>query len=216
VAPEIKFCGLTRRVDAQLAARLGARYVGVIFAGGPRLLTPERAATVVGWTERAVARVGVFGAQSADEVARIADQVRLDIVQLHADPRADIVASVRARSGRVVWAVARVGVELPARVAELFDAADAVVLDARVPGHLGGSGVAFDWAAVRAGIDRTRGTRRLVLAGGLTPDNVGEAIRLLRPDVVDVSSGVESAAGLKSPALMRRFVQAVAGSEVAA
>ncbi|HVE77930.1 MAG TPA: phosphoribosylanthranilate isomerase, partial [Gemmatimonadaceae bacterium] len=153
----------------------------------------------------------------ADEVGSAAAAAALDVVQLHDDPDAAAVTRVRAAAGLPVWAVARVsGAELPARLAELFAMADAVVLDARVAGRLGGTGTTFDWEGVRAALDQARGSGRLVLAGGLTAENVAEAIRVLRPDVVDVSSGVESAPGIKSPARMRRFAAAARAAEVPA
>lgn len=214
--PDIKFCGLTRREDAQLAVRLGVRYLGVIFAGGPRTVTADAARAVLAGAPATSGRVGVFGTAGPDEVAAVARAVGLDVVQLHDDPDPANVSRVRALVGLPVWAAARVsGAELPARLAELFDAADAVVLDARVPGKLGGSGATFEWAGVQAALGRARGRGRLVLAGGLTAENVADAIRVLRPDVVDVSSGVESAPGIKSPARMRRFADAVRGVEVA-
>ena len=104
----------------------------------------------------------------------------------------------------------RLGGEIPAGLDELFDAAEAVVLDARVAGTLGGSGQPLDWAQLAPGVARVRRGRALVLAGGLRPDNVGEAIAALAPDVVDVSSGVECAPGIKDHALMRAFQAAVA------
>jgi phosphoribosylanthranilate isomerase len=120
------------------------------------------------------------------------------------------VERVRAAFGGAVWAVIRVADALPAHAADLFGVADAVVLDARVPGRLGGTGTTFDWAAVRGPLERARarGSARLVVAGGLTPDNVGDAVRAVRPFGVDVAGGVERAPGRKDPELVRRFVAA--------
>lgn len=206
----VKFCGLTRLEDARAAARLGAAYAGVIFAGGPRLVTPARAREILGAAGPQVRHVGVFGAATPDEIARVADEASLDLVQLHADPTPDDVRAVRERTGRAVWAVARVaGAELPASLADLFAEADAVLLDARVAGALGGAGVAFDWEAVAGAIGAMRGTTPLVLAGGLTPERVGAAVEALRPAVVDVSSGVEREAGVKDHARMEAFVRAL-------
>ncbi len=210
---EIKFCGLTRGEDAAFAGMLGASYLGVIFAGGPRMLDPVRAARVLDACETDAERVGVFGGIEAAEIARVARTARLDIVQLHADPTAAEVAAVREQSNAKVWAVVRVTDALPAGIDELFDAADALLVDARVAGSLGGNGVQVDWQALRAALDAKRGgARRLVLAGGLAPDNVETAVATLRPDVVDVSSGVESAPGIKDHARMRAFAAAVAGA----
>jgi phosphoribosylanthranilate isomerase len=208
---EIKFCGLTRPADARFAGELGAAYLGVIFAGGPRMLSAERAAEVLDGCTTGAQRVGVFGSATASEIGRIAREARLDVVQLHADPRADDVAAVRSVSAARVWAVVRVTDALPADIDDLFGTADAVLIDALVPGSLGGSGVAVDWEALRPELG-TRRSGRVVLAGGLTPDNVARAVAALRPDVVDVSSGVESAPGIKDHARMRAFAAAVAGA----
>jgi phosphoribosylanthranilate isomerase len=221
--PAVKFCGLTRADDAAEGARLGARYLGAIFAGGPRLVAPSQAAQVFSAGRAAAALswqslprcVGVMGAQSPGEIAEIVEAAVLDVVQLHADPTPDDVARVRAAAGngREVWAALRVeGTTLPPNAAELFAAADAVVLDARVPGRLGGTGVALDWRALGDATAAVRGGGRLVLAGGLTPANVREAAELMAPDVVDVSSGVEEAPGKKDHQLMRAFAAGAASA----
>jgi phosphoribosylanthranilate isomerase len=176
------------------------------------MLTAERAEKVLdGCTTRAQ-RVGVFGAARADEIGRIAGEARLDVVQLHADPTPADVAAVRGETAARVWAVVRVTDALPAGVDELFESADALLIDARVPGSLGGSGVAVEWEALKSELRARRGNCRIVLAGGLTPDNVALAVATLRPHVVDVSSGVESAPGIKDHARMRAFAAAVAGA----
>lgn len=214
MATEVKFCGLTRRADAQLAARLGARYLGVIFAGGPRLQTVASARDVFTGCDVTARRVGVFGAQSVQEITATADALELDVVQLHGDPDAERVAELRRLSPRQIWSVVRTTSALPPHAAELFAVSDAVVLDAKVEGKLGGTGVALDWAALADAVRGVRGEGRLVLAGGLDPTNVARAIALLAPDVVDVSSGIESAPGIKSPAAMRNFLHAVAQAQV--
>lgn len=212
VRPEIKFCGLTRREDAELAAALGAAYAGAIFAGGPRNLSPGRAADVLAGAGMSVKRVGVFSDASADAIAPIADAVNLDVIQLHGDPGPEAVADVRRRTGREIWAVMRIaGSTVPANAAALADSADAVLVDARVGGRLGGTGVPLDWAVIGAALRRATADTRLVLAGGLTAANVDAAIAAVAPDVVDVSSGVESAPGVKDHVKMRAFAAAVRG-----
>ena len=208
---EFKFCGLTRPEDALAAGQLGASYIGVIFAGGPRQLTIEQARTVLDGCATSAKRVGVFARSSASEIAKIVRQVKLDVVQMHDDPTPDEVLAVRAAAGTRVWAVMRVADSLPADADGLFSAADAVLLDARVDGSLGGSGVAISWAAIARQLDAVRRGRQLVLAGGLRPENVAKAIETLAPDVLDVSSGVESAPGIKDHARMRAFAAAAAG-----
>lgn len=209
----VKFCGLTREEDAREAAALGASFVGAVFAGGPRRVEPSRARNVLGGAGARAERVGVFGSDTADAIARMAGESAVTIVQLHDDPRAADVRAVRARFAGRVWAAARAsGSLLPEWAEELFHEADAVLLDARVPGSLGGTGVTLEWRALARSLDDHRGATPIVLAGGLRPENVAEAIRLLAPDVVDVSSGVESAPGIKDHARMRAFVEAVRGA----
>ena len=181
----VKFCGLTSPGDARAAVECGASYVGAVFAGGPRVVTPQRAREVFGGSGTRAARVGVFGADPPDRIGEAARQSGLDVIQLHGDPRAADVHAVRSRFGGRVWAAARgSGAQLPEWAAELFREADAVLLDARVPGALGGTGVALDWGAIARALDAVRGSTPVVLAGGLTPSNVAEAIRTDRKSVV--------------------------------
>ncbi len=206
---EVKFCGLTRAEDAAFAAELGASYAGVIFAGGPRERTPEQAAEIWSAVPRAVRRVGVFGRDVLDRLPAVASVTAIDVVQLHGDPSLEELLAVRARFSGEVWAVVRVeGASLPVRMPELLGAADAVVLDAKVSGQLGGTGVSFDWIGVAQALAPLRGSGKLVVAGGLRASNVAEAVAVLRPKVVDVSSGVESAPGIKDRTQMRAFFEA--------
>ena len=210
MAVELKFCGLTRETDAAFAVSLGASYVGVIFADSPRRVDPALAATVLTPARGRARAVGVFGAASVESVAAAAAEAALDVVQLHGDPSPGIVERIRPFFGGDVWAVVRVaGSELPPHVTALLTVADAVVLDTKVSGQLGGTGTSFDWSAVARVLDRQRVRARIVLAGGLTPENVADAVRAVAPDIVDVSSGVESAPGIKDHARMRAFRDAV-------
>lgn len=208
--PDIKFCGLTRETDAAMAVSLGARYVGAIFAGGPRELTPERAAAVFAAGGTGVQRVGVFGTSEMNRIAPIADIAGLNVIQLHGDPTMADITAVQQGTGRAVWAVMRIaGGGIPANAESLFASAEAVVLDANVAGRLGGTGVTLPWAALTSSIIGPRRGGMMVLAGGLTAANVQEAIDALDPSVVDVSSGVESAPGVKDHQKMRAFAEAV-------
>ena len=208
---EVKICGLTRSVDAEFADAAGASYLGVIFAGGPRERSPMDArATLSG---RRARKVGVFAGQSATEIADIAAIVGLDVLQLHGASDPERIAAVRAATGLEVWAVVRTSTGvLSSHDEELADAADALLVDAMVPGQLGGRGITLPWLPLGESLDAMASGHRIVLAGGLTPDNVQEAIDYVSPMVVDVSSGVESAPGLKDQKLVRAFIAAARAS----
>jgi phosphoribosylanthranilate isomerase len=216
VRPEIKFCGLTRAADAREAVALGARYVGVIFAPGPRRLSMEQAGAVLADVPESVRRVGVFADATVDVIATAAETLGLGAIQLHGDDSGRLLDGVRSRFNGEVWSVLRLrDAGLPDIATELFKGADAVLLDAHVAGKLGGTGVTLPWEQLVNDLNAVRSNAmraRLVLAGGLRAENVGEAIRLLRPDVVDVSSGVETAPGIKDHARMRAFRDAVHAS----
>lgn len=205
----IKFCGLTRPEDVAAANTLGASYAGVIFAGGLRMQTIDSARALLEASGSA-RPVGVFRSDAPDELRRALAKLPIAVVQLHGDVTEDDVRAARDAGAREVWSVARVGpAGLPPQVEALFQVADAVVLDTATANGLGGSGERFDWDRVGEELNAIPRRARTVLAGGLRPDNVADAIRVLRPDVVDVSSGVESAPGIKDFELMRRFVDAV-------
>ncbi len=203
-----------RAADAALAVSLGATYLGGIRAGGPRLLDAPAWRTLLGSPRVGVERVAVLGHLTIADVMREQAELGADVVQWHGDPQADQLAEVVAAGVRC-WPVLRVaGAPLPRLAWELAAHAEALVLDAKVPGQLGGTGVALDWAALARDVADWRRdfpSVRLVLAGGLHAGNVGAAIDLLRPDVVDVSSGVESAPGIKDPERLQAFVHAVRG-----
>lgn len=210
MAVEVKFCGLTQAADTAFAVTLGASYVGVIFAESPRRVAASAVAEIVGPARRRAKVVGVFGPADVETVATTAADAALDVVQLHGDPSPGLVERLRPFFLGEVWAVLRIsGAELPANATALMNVADAVVLDARVSGQLGGTGTAFDWDGVAKTLDRQRVRSRIVLAGGLTQENVAQAVRIVAPDVVDVSSGVESAPGIKDHSRMRAFSDAV-------
>jgi phosphoribosylanthranilate isomerase len=213
VVVEIKFCGLTRAEDAVLAVELGASYAGVIFAGGPRLLSAASAATVLAPTlSTATRRVGVLGAQQPADALEIANIAGLDVLQMSYGGDRERRVGLRNIFRGALWAVVHVRPGA-ARSADdplhwFDDGIDALVLDAAVPGQLGGTGVALDWAALAPEVDRLQQRGRVVLAGGLRPSNVAQAVALSGVEVVDVSSGVEVAPGVKDPELMRAFAKA--------
>jgi phosphoribosylanthranilate isomerase len=201
---------MTRPQDAALGAEIGATYIGVVFADGPRRVSVEQAEEIFSAAGKAVKHVGVFGTNDPEEIGLTGQLAGLDVVQLHADPTPADVDSIRKKFHGEIWAALRIaGSHIPAEAESLFDAADAVVLDARTEKGLGGTGQALPWSDLATDLARDRGSSAVVLAGGLKPGNVASAIRTLAPDVVDVSSGIESAPGIKDPWLMREFYAAV-------
>lgn len=207
----VKICGITRPADAQLAAEAGADAIGLNFyAKSPRSCTPEIAQKIAEATPRWVCKVGVFVNATADEIRRTASAVPLDLIQLHGAETPELLRSVRP-----LPLMKAVGVS--EEMTPLDDFLNAchqrnvmprmLLVDAMRDGQLGGTGKTLDWAFLREHRLRFRGLP-LVLAGGLTPDNVAEGIDVVRPWAVDVASGVESAPGVKDPELVRLFVSA--------
>jgi phosphoribosylanthranilate isomerase len=204
VAVRVKVCGLTVPEEARACVELGAWGIGVVFAPeSPRRIDAARAAEVLAAVPEGVARVGVFVGASPAEMASVARVAGLTHLQIHdADP-----GEARRASGLPVIEGVRVsGPDALARARA--SAADLVLLDAAVPGRHGGTGRSFDWSLLEG---RPLG-RPFVLAGGLRPENVAEAVARVAPDTVDVSSGVESAPGRKDPERVRAFVAAVAAA----
>lgn len=200
--PRVKFCGMTRREDAVAAADLGVDAVGFVFwPGSPRVVTPENARKIAQALPPWVWRVGVFVNSAPSEVRAIVAAVGLDVVQLHGDETLEVA---RTLGGRILKAIG-------SRTEDLVTAAEAwpvdvlLLVDAVDPVRRGGTGELSDWDAARSLADR----RPIVLAGGLTQDNVASAIAAVRPYGVDVASGVESRPGVKDHGRMRAFVQAV-------
>jgi phosphoribosylanthranilate isomerase len=209
VAARVKICGLTRPEDAEQAAGAGASYLGVVFAGGPRRVSFARAADVVA-ASRGVPVLGVFGDQSVEEILSLARGVGLAGAQLHGLYSRDDAARLKS-AGLIVWRVVRIA--SPAdldRLAEASLDAETVLVEPRVPHADGGTGVSLDLAIAVEARSRLAGVR-MALAGGLTSETVGAAVALVRPDVADVSSGVESLPGIKDHAKIARFLEAVLG-----
>jgi phosphoribosylanthranilate isomerase len=209
VGAEVKICGLTRPADAERAAAAGAAYLGVVFAGGPRRVSFAKAADVVA-ASRGVPVLGVFRDQSVGEILSLARDIGLSGAQLHG-PYAAADADRLASAGLIVWRVVRIA--SPADLDRLREAslhAETVLVEPRVPGVDGGGGVALDLALAVEARNRLAGAR-MALAGGLSSETVGAAVALVRPDVVDVSSGVESLPGIKDHEQIARFLEAVLG-----
>jgi phosphoribosylanthranilate isomerase len=203
---------MTRDEDVREAARLGAAFVGTILTESPRRITAERARTLFGALDgTSVRSVCVFGDEPVDDVIDSARRAGCNVVQLHGrENRAGASERLRAELDVEVWHVVRVGPEGIAESERLgLDGTDGVLLDTLAVSALGGTGVAFDWQAVHGEVRDLRFGRRLIVAGGLRPENVREAIERLAPDVVDVSSGVESSPGVKDKQKMAAFMTAV-------
>ena len=207
----IKICGLTREADVLHAVQAGADAIGfVLYANSPRAVTPQRAGELARLLPPFVTPVLLFVNASADEIAAGLQAVPNALLQFHGDEtpaqcRTSSRPSIRA--ARVPVGEAGRGFDL-LEYAQDYPDAQAVLLDAHVQGY-GGGGVSFDWTAFDWSHPRLSAGSRLVLSGGLTPANVAEGIRLVRPWAVDVSSGVEAAKGIKSAELMDRFCTAV-------
>jgi len=205
LAVEAKICGLTRPGDAALAARLGASYLGVVFAESTRQVGQAGARDIVK-AGGGVPVVGVFVSHPVDDILRLRDTTGLSAVQLHGS----YDAAVRMRLMREklpVWVVRHIAspddIEF---LPEQADGAAVLMLEPQVPGAVGGTGVALDLSLAQAARARV-GRTRLALAGGLRPDTLARAIALVSPDIVDVSSGVESAPGLKDADRLARFLE---------
>jgi len=202
----IKVCGITRVEDAIAAAALGVDALGFVFwPGSPRCITPRAAAAITAALPPFVAKVGVFVNQSPAEIRAFAGEAGLDAVQLHGDEPAELWARV---PGRCIKAVA-VGPGFDA--AGLADWPPAIwpLLDACDPARRGGTGREIDWGLAA----RAARIRPVILAGGLSPSNVGLAVSRVRPFALDVSSGVEREPGIKDPEKLRTFVGAVLAAD---
>ena len=203
----VKICGLTEPAGLAAAVAAGARYVGfVFFAKSPRHVSPEQAADLAAQVPLGIAKVGLFVDPDDALLRAVLDKVPLDMIQLHGAETPARVAEVKALTGLPVMKA--VGVAEPSDLDLLWDyglVADMLLIDAKPPKGAalpGGNGVAFDWRLLAG----RQILKPWLLAGGLTPDNVAEAIRLTRAPGIDVSSGVESAPGIKDPDRIRRLI----------
>jgi phosphoribosylanthranilate isomerase len=209
----IKICGITSVDDAQVAARAGADAIGLNFwPQSKRHVRPKSAREISAALPSGVARVGVFVNATAEDIASIADQVGLDWIQLHGDESFELLAKLPPRLPILrAFRCAEAGL-LPLQHYLLESRGhgrgpDAVLIDADAAGEFGGTGRRADW--MRIAQERSLlGELPLILAGGLTPLNVAAAIDAVRPDGVDVASGVECRPGIKDPALVEQFVAA--------
>jgi len=197
----IKFCGMTRPEDVAIAVELGVDAIGfVLWPKSPRYVSLEIAAKLVAMIPDGIRPVGVFVTPSPDDVSRAVEQAGIRVAQLHG------VNDVSFGGQRCEFWIAT---SLPANGAGSSAASGhMLILDAHDPVKQGGTGQTIDWQRASA----VAATRPTILAGGLTPANVADAIRTVRPFGVDVASGIETAAGVKSEQAMRAFVAAVRGA----
>jgi phosphoribosylanthranilate isomerase len=201
----VKICGITRLEDAELAVSLGAWALGfILWPGSKRACNPAVAAGIARAMRRRVQLVGVFVNARLDEIERAADTIGLTHVQLHGDEGPAFCTAAGERTGcRVIKAI-RVGSGADILGAERYHT-DFHLLDGAPRGAYGGSGRTWDWDLIA----RRRSDVPVILSGGLTPDNVADGVAVVRPWAVDVASGVESAPGVKDPALLEAFFAAV-------
>ena len=200
----VKICGITSEEDALLAVAMGADAVGFVFAPSSRQIAPQKAADIVKRLPAEIVTVGVFRDETRQRVVDTAHRTRLRAVQLHGRETSADSHWIRQRVPLVIMA-------FPAGDPRLDDAddyaADAFLVDSATPG----SGEVFDWSLAEGAPQN----RRIVLAGGLTPENVADAVRVVRPWGVDVSTGVEAAPGRKDARKMRAFIEAARAAEPA-
>lgn len=214
---QVKICGITTPEALEAAALGGASHIGFVFyPRSPRHLDRAAAAQLAKGVPSDIKKVGVFVNPDEDELAALAKDIPLDMIQLHGGETAQGVEQIRRNTGLpVMKAVAIAGPDDVARAHEFEAAADIILLDAKTPESLdgdalpGGMGLSFDWSLVAG----ETWAAPWCLSGGLTPQNVGEAIAATGAGFVDVSSGVEERPGHKSPALIASFLKAVRAAE---
>ena len=204
----VKICGITRREDVDAAVACGADALGFIFwPRSPRCIDAHRAGAIVASLPPFVTPVGVFVDQPAEDVNRIASTAKLGAVQLHGNESPEYALLIERP---VVKAIA-VGANVPADDS-IWPANVLILLDVHDPVRRGGTGQTVDWTAAA----EIAGRRRTILAGGLTADNVADAIACVRPYGIDVSSGVEASPGIKDHGRLKALFEAVHGSHYAA
>ncbi len=198
----VKICGVTRPEDARDAAYMGADAIGLVFyPPSPRHVTPAQARVIVAALPPFTTVVALFFDPGADAVRQVLSEVPIDVLQFHGDESPEFCAAFPRPWIKAVRI--REGVDLHASAAR-YAGAQALLLDHYVEGIAGGTGKAFDWSHVPRGLSLP-----VILAGGLTPDNVADAVNAVRPYGVDVSSGVESGKGIKDRAKIAAFIRSV-------
>jgi phosphoribosylanthranilate isomerase len=201
----VKICGITRPEDAELAVSLGAWAIGMVFhEASPRAVDPAVAAAIGSGFHRRVEVCGVFVNRPLDEVAQLADACSLTMLQLHGDEGPEYCAAAARRTGAKVMKAARVKDAASLQALNAFRRVDFHLADAHHADLFGGTGETFDWTLLRT----RRSKVPLVLSGGLTPDNVADAIRTVHPWGVDTASGTEASPGVKDHDKVTAFFRA--------
>lgn len=200
-----KVCGITNPGDAREAADAGADAIGMIFAESPREVNVEEARRISVALPDGVLKVGVFVDAEPEEVLQTAREVGLDLAQLHGDETPETVAAIRGAGLPVMKALRVRNAEALAEI-QSYEA-DLIMLDAWSARVRGGTGETFDWGLAKS----VKGRGNIVVSGGLTPENVREAIEFFEPYGVDASSSLEEKPGKKSGERVRRFVRAARG-----
>jgi len=197
----IKICGITNMEDAEAAVGFGADALGFIFyKGSKRYIDPETAGDIISNLPPFLTTVGVFVNQDLDEIIEIKDKTSINAVQLHGDEDPQFCNSVPTK----VIKVFRVkGTLDPGKVAQY--PVQAILLDTYSDDEYGGTGRSFDWGI----IEEMSHPKKVILSGGLTPENVAEAVRIVKPYAVDVSSGVEATPGKKDHQKLKNFIEAI-------
>ena len=210
----VKICGITTPEDALVAQELGADYLGMILSQGfSRSILPDEAVDIGLVAETPL--VAVLVDESLDEAQRIAELSGASVIQLHGEENVEYVEELRRRGMWTIWKAVRVRdpEDVTRAVEGLGTSVDGLLLDGWHPDRPGGSGVSFSWEGVRVMRDQIPSALKVIVAGGLTPRNVADAVRVLRPDVVDVVSGVELNIRRKDPELIGAFVRNARGEE---
>lgn len=201
---KVKICGITNLEDVMLSAKFGADMLGFNFySKSPRYVEPDKVRQIVDQLPANIVKVGVFVNESIETMCKIATIARLDALQLHGEEAPEFVIELKAKTGLKIVKVFRVSPEFaPSDV--LVYKADAILLDAYAQHEHGGTGETFNWEIAS---NLQSAMYPIYLAGGLTPDNVEEAIKAVRPYAVDVASGVESVAGKKDTKKLEAFIK---------
>ena len=216
----IKICGNTNLEDARLAVELGADALGFVFGPSKREVTAEQVAGITKHLPAQVAKIGVFQTQDFDEIAGTIREAGLTGAQLHGGFSPELIAALRAEFAGSLFVIQTTHWKNEGQTAEVLrseldrlrtvSGIDAAMIDSRTATATGGTGIAFDWNAARSALSGL-GDLPLIVAGGLTPANVGEAIAVLDPWGVDVVTGVEAQPGRKDPVKLAEFMRMARG-----